>query len=98
MNMNGTSSSIHLKQNSLARPFRQAGLLLQNVPHQSFVPNFAQEGERTLFEQLVSPPTIVVELRDKSKRVDEDNIATCAEELLTNIHNLVEETTSTRVL
>jgi len=97
MNMNGAGSSVHLKHNSLSRPFRQAGLLLQSIP-QPFAPNLAQEGERTLFEQLASPPTIVIELRDKNKLVDEDNIAGCAEELLTNIHSLIEETTNTRVL
>jgi len=100
MDMNGAGSSLHLKQNSFTRPFRQAGLLLQSIPHQpgAFAPKIAQEGERALFEQLINPPTIVIELRDKNKLVDEDSIATCAEELLTNIHNLVEETTSTRVL
>jgi len=100
MDVSEAGSSLHLKQNSLTRPFRQAGLLLQSIPHQSgsLAPKIAQEGERTLFEQLVAPPTIIIELRDKNKLVDEDYIATCAEELLTNIHTLVEETTTTTVL
>jgi len=99
MSLNGSGSLLHLKQNSIVKPFRQANAFLQDLPQSGpLIPKLALNGEQTLFEQLVSPPTIIVELRDKSKLVEEDQIAACAEELIEHIHNLVAETASTKVL
>jgi len=100
MDLAGAGSSLHLKQNSLARPLRQASIMMQDFPSHPHIPspNFAEDSTQSLFEQLVSPPTIILELRDRNKVLDEDQIVKCAEEVLTTIYKLIAETDSTRVL
>jgi len=100
MDLANVRSPLHLKQNSLARPLRQASAMVQNFPsHPHFPsPNFAGDSAQSLFDQLVSPPTIILELRDRNKVVDEDQIVACGEEVITTIHKLIEETDGTRVL
>lgn len=89
-----------LKENSLARPLRQAGAMIQNFPTHPQLPhlNLAGNGVPSLFEQLVSPPTIILELRDKNKVMDEEQIVACGEEVIATIHKLVKETDTTKVL
>jgi len=100
MDLANMGSSLHLKQNSLARPLRQASAMVQNFPSHPHLPspNFAGDSVPSLFDQLVSPPTIILELRDRNKVMDEDQIVTCGEEVITTIHKLIEETDGTRVL
>jgi len=97
--MDLAGSSLHLKQNSLARPLKQASAMVQNFPSHPHLPppNFAAETVQSLFEQLVSPPTIILELRDRNKVMDEDQIVSCGEQVISTIHKLIEETDGTRV-
>jgi len=100
MDLAGAGSSLQLKQNSLTRPLKQASIMVQDFPPHPHIPSpkFADDTTQSIFEQLVNPPTIILELRDRNKAMDEDQIVKCAEEVLTTIHNLIAETDSTRVL
>jgi len=100
MDMNNSSSFLQLKQNSLARPLRHAKMLLQDFPSNTHFPQpkFALDGEQSLFEQVVNPPTIILELRDRNNVLEEDQIVPCAEEVLTTIYKLIAETEGTRAL
>lgn len=98
MDLNNAGSSQYLKFNSLTRPLRQANALLQNSPSLAHFasPKFAGEAVQSHFEQLVRPPTIILELRNRSRLVDEDQIVPCAEEVLSAINKLLEETDAAR--
>jgi len=100
MDLANTGSSLHLKQNSLARPLKQASAMVQNFPPHPHLssPRFAGESVQSLFDQLVSPPTIILELRDRNKVMDEDQIVSCGEQVIATIYKLIEETDKTRVL
>jgi len=100
MDLANPRSPLHLKHSSLARPLKQASAMVQNFPSHPHLPspNFAGDSVRSLFDQLVGPPTIILELRDRNKVMDEDQIVACGERVITTIHKLIEETDSTRVL
>jgi hypothetical protein len=100
MDLANTGSRLHLKQNSLARSLKQASSMVQNFPSHPHLPSpkLAGDSEQSLFDQLISPPTIILELRDRNKLMDEDQIVACGEEVVTTIHKLIEETDVTRVL
>jgi hypothetical protein len=100
MDMNNTSTSIQLKQNSIVRQLRQASVFLQNAPEHPYLPSpsYVSDTVQANFEQLVTPPTIILELRDKSKKLSEDNIISRGEEVLSTIHKLLAETEGNKVL
>lgn len=100
MDLASVNQAMYLKENSLARPLNQAGATMQSFPAHPQLPSFpmAGDGVQSLFDQLVNPPTIILELRDKNKIMDEDQIVARGEQLITTIHKLIEETDATRLL
>jgi hypothetical protein len=94
MDLASINQPLYYKENSLARPLRQACAMMQSLPAHPQLPslNLAGNGVQSLFDQLVSPPTIILELRDKNKTMDEDQIVACGDELIATIYKLIEET------
>lgn len=98
MDLGANNSILRLKSNSLARPLKRAEVFMESLnPHPDFpFPQFAGSGETTLLGSVASPPALILELRDKQKSLDEDQIASCGEQVLTAINKLIADTDAPR--
>lgn len=100
MDLTALGSTLRLKSNSLTRPLSRAQVFMQGLtPDSDFpLPKLAGPGEQTLFGTLISPPTVVLELRDKHKSLEEDQISSCGEQVLSAIEKLIADTDGARGL
>jgi len=92
VDLNVSCSTMHLKYDSLNRSLHQADMLLDGLPQ---YPSFlAADGECTILDKFISPPAIIVELRDRNKSLEEDQISTCGEHVLSAIYKLITNSAS----
>jgi len=93
MELNASGSTVHLKSNSLSRPLRRAEMIMKELNAGEHIHDIRRDN--TLYGSIVSPPAVVLELRDRHKVLDEEQISSCGDEVLSAIRRLVAETADT---